>query len=1352
MDNPDVGDDTKGGDVITYNGGEFIPFIPSREELVNEKSSRAENAFIQDKIENNKKLSFMPHDISDGVHFRDKINYYSVDISCSLPNGLKALVKVINFKPFIDIWVPNGMDPEKFRETIAGKMSSVKNQNYHSSEILTAKTCKRFAPEKPVCRVHYLNANGRKDIIVDLIKSGYETASDESAYNSYFRTFAKTIDLRLCEWMWIKNYTRNLVRNSLFSHVFVVNYLDIKNLSQEDIDKAVAANPLNKMFYTERSLVMTWDTETRTNRPGQVPDPECEDDDIFMLCCTFHWKDSDEPLLQICLVDVPTAGDTRWITVVCGDSRNIILAFKLIVSRLFPDYLAGFNDFGYDWPFILAKIDQYGLEPVFPERGDYNFRCSYVIKMAIKLSADENAFASFIHVFGIIPIDVQIYYKKLYPKSEASRAQSLKHYLKISNLPTKADMPINIMNKYYRAACESSNESTEENMRHVSYYCVVDALRCQQLLIKRNVISEVRDICNLANEYIYNGFMRAGGSRVNNLLGREFNKLNYLTSSVVNKVDMTEKYQGAYVFPPERGISPNPLVVMEIENGDIKLEDIAEKMKGSRPIVGLDFASLYPSIICTYNLSPEMMIDDDDEAHELIKAGVELNEISFDYAGSVIRSWSVKHKNDPKMIGVYPTVLTNLKNHRKKIKKILGEQEAIKEAYSLASAISKSENVTLLDALKLTVERQPSTSFGVKCLTSDTAEDVIEKYNKACFAYVTANAKQSAVKVYMNTFYGEAGNSKSPFFKLALAGGVTAYGRKTIKMVADYVRERGFRIKYGDTDSLYLEAPGHVFSKCDEEFINGGTRHKWYSDQVEITMFELKKLQVDVNQFLIRDNGSTYLEMNFEEVMYPVVFCGKKKYYGIAHVGAVNFTPHDLFIRGIEIIKQGQSDISKKVGKRIMNESMLIDNNKTMLDIVKNTIYDLIVNDKQWEFSDFILSSAYKPHKNNISNNKFMKRMQTILDNLDIDDPQRAKYKLPEPGDRFNYVVVKRNVEYSLRGNLIALSKSDRMEFVSAAEGKDPDLEYYVEQLILGLCARFISGDPMFNTVAGAATDDDRADYDDKKTHEDAKKFLLRYIKSITHGDRSIDRARGAAYRAAFKIANAEYLNMIKQQYGSSKAFTTQIMRYLIELNDLYEINQSNFTSSLKEIAASYIPPLDEYIDVPVMMNKIFSGFKRNKIAMHYDIHLSSGKHLQNAILTNIENDIEKLFPSMIKLIFVYRQNLQTILDQCRTIVENSRNAESDIDHAGILDVIKTCTLKEMPENTDMIAFEINLLWERLLMYSRLCQVTEAITARFRDELEYKAYGNVYSKKEVSKIVGDASERLALSSSIDNFL
>ncbi|CAI2192484.1 17047_t:CDS:2, partial [Funneliformis geosporum] len=82
------------------------------------------------------------------------------------------------------------------------------------------------------------------------------------------------------------------------------------------------------------------------------------------------------------------------------------------------------------------------------------------------------------------------------------------------------------------------------------------------------------------------------------------------------------------------------------------------------------------------------------------------------------------------------------------------------------------------------------------------------------------DAEQNALKIFMNTFYGMVGDSKSPFFLCELAGGVTLAGQRNIKLIADFVKRKGFGIKYGNTDFLYLICPEECFQKYDEAYVN----------------------------------------------------------------------------------------------------------------------------------------------------------------------------------------------------------------------------------------------------------------------------------------------------------------------------------------------------------------------------------------------------------------------------------------------------------------------------------------------------------------------------------------------------
>ncbi|RGB21943.1 DNA polymerase family B-domain-containing protein [Rhizophagus diaphanus] len=81
------------------------------------------------------------------------------------------------------------------------------------------------------------------------------------------------------------------------------------------------------------------------------------------------------------------------------------------------------------------------------------------------------------------------------------------------------------------------------------------------------------------------------------------------------------KYPGAYVFLPKKGIETK------------------------RPVMGLDFASLYPSLIMAYNLSPEKFIFNPEEAVIIKKNENSLHEISFPFNKRTIQAWCIRHDN-----------------------------------------------------------------------------------------------------------------------------------------------------------------------------------------------------------------------------------------------------------------------------------------------------------------------------------------------------------------------------------------------------------------------------------------------------------------------------------------------------------------------------------------------------------------------------------------------------------------------------------------------------------------------------------------------------------------------------------
>jgi hypothetical protein len=233
---------------------------------------------------------------------------------------------------------------------------------------------------------------------------------------------------------------------------------------------------------------------------------------------------------------------------------------------------------------------------------------------------------------------------------------------------------------------------------------------------------------------------------------------------------------------------------------------------------------------------------------------------------------------------------------------------------------------------------------------------------------------------------------------------------------------------------------------------------------VNIFMEEIERLRDEVNDFLRNDNGSSYLKMAYEEVLFPVVFTGKKKYYGIPHTNKPNFN-NKLFIRGVEIVKRGQSKHFREVGKKVMDESMRLDNDNTRTlhrvveDVLKETINDIL----QIDLNGVIKTAVWKPDKNNKSVQHFISQMQDRHTREEADAKWRIKkvltpepylYEIPEPGERFEYIVVKND----------SLQKvGDKMEYPEVVRrlGKKIDISYYLKTVV-GLCARFSNYNEIF--------------------------------------------------------------------------------------------------------------------------------------------------------------------------------------------------------------------------------------------------------------------------------------------------
>ncbi len=166
--------------------------------------------------------------------------------------------------------------------------------------------------------------------------------------------------------------------------------------------------------------------------------------------------------------------------------------------------------------------------------------------------------------------------------------------------------------------------------------------------------------------------------------------------------------------------------------------------------------------------------------------------------------------------------------------------------------------------------------------------------------------KANAIKILMNSFYGVLGATTSRLFSPPVANAVTSFGHRILEWAADLVRAAGYRVLYGDTDSLFVHVPGV-----------GSERAEAVADELRATIGAAIDARVQ------REYGcSSVLDLEFEKhylrFFLPEVRGGttgsKKRYAGMLRDGVDD----RLEIVGLEAVRRDWSPVSKRFQRTLL--------------------------------------------------------------------------------------------------------------------------------------------------------------------------------------------------------------------------------------------------------------------------------------------------------------------------------------------------------------------------------------------------------------------------------------------------
>ena len=404
------------------------------------------------------------------------------------------------------------------------------------------------------------------------------------------------------------------------------------------------------------------------------------------------------------------------------------------------------------------------------------------------------------------------------------------------------------------------------------------------------------------------------------------------------------------------------------------------------------------------------------------------------------------------------------------------------------------------------------------------------------FKFTQADSLQLSYKILLNTIYGMSGYSYSPFYHPELAGGVTTLGKKNIKKVNRYLEREGCTIIYNDTDSAYFSPPPHIFDELDRQYYAGKLGKLKYSTQlVKLTQKFAASINPKINEYFRKTSPSSFLQLNYEEVLWCVLWVAKKKYAGYKHENLIDFEGDVSFIRGLETNRRESSPFLKRIYNEILCEILSLDNTYDLLNLCKKVLYESYI--RPWVKEDFIKSIVYRPNKQNIQARTFNTRMKS-RDEENVLAGIIEKKLAPTPNERFNYVMVKKpRWVYDHKGRKTGLSMGDRMEYLDYAikHNLEIDMDYYVENELVGVLARLAT----YHTQFYAPPIDDT--FEEHKASElkifsNAKK----YVASLCSGMKTNNTDHQVKISSSYKTVERNFNRAIAKRVGSMQTLFTK--------------------------------------------------------------------------------------------------------------------------------------------------------------------------------------------------------------------
>ena len=370
-------------------------------------------------------------------------------------------------------------------------------------------------------------------------------------------------------------------------------------------------------------VVASFDIEAYSERK-QFPDANLPGDACYQIAMTLCKYGESEPFDRVCFCHKETAdvpeGRIEWF----DTEREVLEAWAKYVHDKNVDVITGYNIFGFDFSFLFTRAVMAKCAQSFYNLGRIRNTPSNIVFKNLSSSALGDNTLKLLPMPGRFIFDLFHLIKSSFKLDSYKLDSVAHHFLKGQG---KYDMPAKEMFRRYEVG-------DPKELGDVAAYCIQDTLLLHLLMAKLATLQSLWEMARACHVSLSHLVERGQQVKVFSQLTRKARELGYMVPVIrQDRSSPDDGYQGATVLDPIPGAY-------------------------FTPIVALDFASLYPSIMCAHNMCYSTLVLDDRRYGNI--PGVEYDTFVVD---------GKTYKFAQGVSSLLPVILTELKAYRKKAKK-----------------------------------------------------------------------------------------------------------------------------------------------------------------------------------------------------------------------------------------------------------------------------------------------------------------------------------------------------------------------------------------------------------------------------------------------------------------------------------------------------------------------------------------------------------------------------------------------------------------------------------------------------------------------------------------------------------